>query len=417
MAQRKTSKQKRQDRKSNKLEAARNREASLRRFLSLLGIDQHIQQPGLRNYLLTCRSQKVTIELDSEIADVPAAISLCDEMKAILRKTIIDCQTLPMGMTVFDYFEYVVPILDHLHHNPNIAVQFPDTITTVRRLTAELETLNTVIEVLSSIIGHLEQASLVPRNRIDHAIYYITVFRFRNDRLQCCVLLKLHRHLAVPLKVKLQGKLRPIFRCGQACWSHNGSGIEWNRWKSSVIGDNSKNVELDIYVQSHVFDRLKERLYMIDCDESLYHENLWQTLKLAMKSPPKAKVIRDPFITDRYLIEFFFHGHRVGYLGAVLCDDRIVITTFLFLTMEGTPEQRMLNERLGVICADIKHLGLDRLSAFVSSDIQFDPKLKAIFEECGCGHLFKILKEPLGQDLIRKKADDVKEYLMLKEGW
>jgi hypothetical protein len=135
-------------------------------------------------------------------------------------------------------------------------------------------------------------------------------------------------------------------------------------------------------VQSHALRQLHTRLPFGD-GEYLVHD--WMVASL-----------REPNLVQRtdpvYLVEYRFCDWRLGYLVAERLADKVVVKTFLFLTMEGTPEAQLLREKLRLRQRDIRYCGLDRLSTFLLTDIQGDPMLRALFEECGCGHLFTMTK-------------------------
>ena len=78
-------------------------------------------------------------------------------------------------------------------------------------------------------------------------------------------------------------------------------------------------------------------------------------------------------------------GHRIGYLIADVLEDKVLVRTFVFLTMHGTPESEKLYRRLGARRIDIDRLHLDHLDTFLASDLKTDPQLKALLEECDCG--------------------------------
>ncbi len=61
--------------------------------------------------------------------------------------------------------------------------------------------------------------------------------------------------------------------------------------------------------------------------------------------------------------------------------------------------------------ADREWLELDKLITFLNSDMQLDPELVRVFEECGCGHLFQMLKEPPCPSELFKLAASVRQYL------
>ena len=88
-----------------------------------------------------------------------------------------------------------------------------------------------------------------------------------------------------------------------------------------------------------------------------------------------------------------------------------VAITFLFLTMDGTPEGQNLWEKLRLSKRDKQYTGLDRLSTYVLSDMKDDPELAAVFEDCGCAHLFSMTEEELTDRQLRGSAADVRKYL------
>src|SRR5207302_802619 len=79
-----------------------------------------------------------------------------------------------------------------------------------------------------------------------------------------------------------------------------------------------------------------------------------------------------------------------GCLVARVVGNQVVLRTFLFLTMEGTPEARELSRRLGLSRPDIEYEGLDRLETFLSPSFRADAELAELLRECGCGSLLGI---------------------------
>ena len=127
--------------------------------------------------------------------------------------------------------------------------------------------------------------------------------------------------------------------------------------------------------------------------------------------------LRFPFITaaegDRFTVEYRILEWRLGYLYARRTAEGIVVTTFVFLTMEGTPEARLLYDKLRLRRSDIAYQDLDKLATFTRTDLLDDPELRVILEQCGCGHLTGI-KALLGQE-CRAYAGEFRKYLRLDE--
>jgi len=93
------------------------------------------------------------------------------------------------------------------------------------------------------------------------------------------------------------------------------------------------------------------------------------------------------FLFKTFGNKHFFNGLlgvRVGYFVARIVNEHVLIQTFLFLTMDGTPEGTMLWERLKLSRGDKEYLGLDAIETFTDTNIRTDPQLLALLEECNC---------------------------------
>lgn len=412
MNSRKRNEEKRKKKVLQYEQSRRRRESKVREILTAIKLDATLRETPLVKRLLKCHCPKVQFVLGSEVPEGDESGSLCEAMKKILKVVTFDCPQVGPQFLVTDYFEFVVPIVDCLRRlrcpdDPAIAC----TIAAAQAQTLELESDDTVWTALKALISEIESA-LIIYNRMTKAMYYVAHDLARNEKGQRRVILTLRQQLADEIQVTLDGKSRPAFRCGAAHWPHE---IDWCVWRSEIIGVANVNREYRIYSQWHVFDQLQDRLGAFCSDLGVLHEWLWQSISLATTSPPRVSVKRDRFVTDTYWVDFLLYGHRVGYVVATLHDDTIILRTFLFLTMQGTPEQMRLHEAIGLTRSQRELLSLDSLDTFVLSDIQSDAVLSKLFEDCGCGHLFRMLKEPLDECSVRKMAEQVKKHLGL--GW
>src|SRR6185369_8303135 len=92
---------------------------------------------------------------------------------------------------------------------------------------------------------------------------------------------------------------------------------------------------------------------------------------------------------------------------------RLIITTFLFLTMQGTPEAQRLARKLKLRRMDIEYQRLDELETFLNTDLRNDPLLAELFEECGCGHLLRLnAAQPPSEEGY---ARELRKYLRLDQ--
>jgi hypothetical protein len=93
----------------------------------------------------------------------------------------------------------------------------------------------------------------------------------------------------------------------------------------------------------------------------------------------------------------------------------VAVRTFKFLTMENTPEARLLRERLRLTRRDVDWLGLHELAAFTQTDLCDDPVLRPLMEACGCGHLFALAEAGEGAFAPEPKpfAVEMRRYLRI----
>jgi hypothetical protein len=162
--------------------------------------------------------------------------------------------------------------------------------------------------------------------------------------------------------------------------------------------------EYRVLVQRHVLERLYGRQgRLTGVHEDVVHDSLWESLR----SP----VLYRSEEGKDFLVEYRIEDHKFGYLVGQRLHDVVAIRTFLFLTMDGTPEGRALHRRLRLSRGDKAYLGLDDLGTFALTDVKNDAELVAILNDCGCGHLCKCTYT---NDLVKHGyAQEMRRYLSL----
>jgi hypothetical protein len=211
--------------------------------------------------------------------------------------------------------------------------------------------------------------------------------------------LTLSRSAPREVRVEIDGQSRPAFQCVVPAWCR---GIEWLQCDGEVLGL-EKGRQYPVYIQSHGLRRLRERLPAQELTEAVLQIGLRESLA-------------DPLVKrrgDAYWFEYRLRDHRVGYLIARLVQDKVVFTTYLFLTMEGTPEARLLKEKLGLCRKDKEYVGLDRMETFLSPDILRDEELVRVLEECDCGPLLQLAREGFQHNSGGNRAETVRRFLCL----
>jgi hypothetical protein len=167
-------------------------------------------------------------------------------------------------------------------------------------------------------------------------------------------------------------------------------------------------MELPVYVQLHAIDRLIERIELQEMGERAQTEaflSVWQSVKRGVMVRSHNK--------GTFLLECVFGDQKIGYFTCMAVPGAVLITTFLFLTMDGTPEGRKLQRNLRLRRPDREYLGLDTLDAFLNSDLIHDNELVELMHTCGCGDIFKLKKSVIYSTKPIKIADTMRRYLGL----
>jgi len=246
----------------------------------------------------------------------------------------------------------------------------------------------------ASVAGHLEAHST-----IDGAFFWPLMKREDDDNVRTFTY-ELNVEPCRPLVVEVDGKRRETFQC--AMFDLESKGLLWLTWQGQMVGS-SKGAELPVHIQRHALTNFCERL----CAPSLGqgHHLLCEMLR-----EPKA-LHRMNNANDKFLVPAGEDGRKVGYFVVQVVEDVVLVRTFLFLTMQGTPESERLFRQLRLRRADIEYLKLDSLEAFMDADLSNDDELVAILNECGCGHLLQLVPDEIAQKPHLGHARSIRDYL------
>jgi hypothetical protein len=149
------------------------------------------------------------------------------------------------------------------------------------------------------------------------------------------------------------------------------------------------DLRLRVYIQHHAVERLMERTF---CP---FPNWIFDYLVHAMIYPT---VI--PLGDDRYLFEYRMVDIKIGYLLAQKVEGALLIRTFLFITHNGTPEGRKLEQLTGLQKEDKKYLSIDNLQALANSDIEQNKTIHDIFLKAGFAPILELCKR------VREKHKD-----------
>jgi hypothetical protein len=228
---------------------------------------------------------------------------------------------------------------------------------------------------------------------LQHTVYYDTYTPYNTIYIRRAALNRTH--------VTLDSHRRPIIKVG---WQL-GSG----KWKNNVVkpsqigfqgpGDNFPN---PIYIQEHALRTLQER---IDITPGIMHYAI-----AALFTPQNITYIK---YNNARLVPFDLAYGKIGYLLCRWCEQKIIITTFLFLTNDGTPEGKKLEQLTTLKKMDKQYLRIDTIQHFLSYHIDQNEELKDLFIEAGCGSLFNIglLQQYSVNEVKDKDPESINKYL------
>lgn len=178
-------------------------------------------------------------------------------------------------------------------------------------------------------------------------------------------------------KFQIEGIARPAFRIG---WTFKDDVFEWLFLLPPQLGIKSlpEDQHIPVYIQSHAIQRIFER---IDC---IWSHTLISSIYHSLRECVVIKA------KDKYIIEYKILKVKVGYLSAIMTEGKLVIRTFLFLTFNGTPEGKRLEDFIGLKMLDTKYLKMDKLSSFMTGKLRENEELRSIFEKADCLHLVEL---------------------------
>jgi hypothetical protein len=273
-------------------------------------------------------------------------------------------------------------------------------------------------EVEAEMFNEIHRAVVVPlvgRSRLDGRLLSVRPAMTetpRGRRLTITLYAEQPAVKYVRLDNGVSGGSRPMHRVGTP---NEWNGIAWASWSRAVLrGHWAEQVgiadggEWAVYVQSHALKQMRDRLNVYAYTDWAEH---W--MYMSLKTP---KIVSRLSGGD-LLVAFEVMEKRLGYLVVTARAGWVAVRTFLFLTMSQTPEGRVLERRLKLTRDEMTYLRLHELSSFTQTDLKDDPQLRALLDECGCGHLFELAEDehalvPTNRT-ITPLAAELKQYVGL----
>lgn len=200
--------------------------------------------------------------------------------------------------------------------------------------------------------------------------------------------------------LQLDGHKRPVFRLAGA---NADTKIKWISIDSSILGNHylGNEKELEVYIQSHALKRFGERLDVLNSDAINYL--LWENTATIDKIMMYRGLLLHP-------IKLF--DIKIGYFVGKIVDDKLLFTTFLFITHSCCPEGDRLKKITGLGKEDISYWHIDRLSTFINLKEEKYPQLIKLFDEAGIGDFRELKNKKFDIDSIQdSNLDALMEYI------
>jgi hypothetical protein len=241
--------------------------------------------------------------------------------------------------------------------------------------------------------------------RIDERIIWYRVERNEKypDRSAIRVIVGRSRQMPVSLPVA-DGRRRayPCIRC-TSTRGHQRQ-VTWNPQKLGIGPDDR---DLPVFVGEHTISRLHERMSLYG-ESGILHRMMYDCLDKPRLKPTEG--------ADGFLVEAGRQDAKLGYFVVEVYADFVFVKTFLFLTMQGTPEARCLRQKLGLSRKDIEFFKLDNFYTLACSDLGEDPELRRALAECGCDYLLDFSDPEQRLSWLKRYRDRFRQELGLAAG-
>jgi len=202
--------------------------------------------------------------------------------------------------------------------------------------------------------------------------------------------------------VSINAVRRPVYRLGKGIHDANVN-FEWISLDVSLFGNFYKGCQskLDVYLQAHVMVQMRKRLDLLDQEAINYA--LWENT---------CSIQGFESHRDFLLLPFKIYKIKVGYLVAKIIDEKLIFITFLFITLNSTPEGILLKKLTGLGKEDISYWKIDRLSTFINLQDEEYPLLIPFFKKAGLGNLMQLKDKPFTTESMQAaNLDGLTDYI------
>ncbi len=370
------------------------RRQSIAKLIQILTRGEAEPDNALVDAILTFRGPDLRVLPDPSLLSIAGHEVVLADVRRALDACELRLQPHGVSIALRRYFSYYFPLAMVAHGEiaDNRRARRAQSILAKHVVPDVSENMDRAMQALGRALAD----TIVPRNSMDR-VFFIPKLA-PPDRLALTITVAAHR--ATPAYFAREGKERPAWRCGGPAYVD--TEIEWVTWTAEVRGAPPGSPPADVFLQSHALRNLRDRIPAPNFVSGLLHFWAYQSFK-------DPKLI--PMGREEWLVEFQVAGIRLGYFTAVKIDGRILATTFLFLTMRGTPEGKRIREILGLRAEQIEWLKMDKLPYFTQSDAAQDAELRAALTACGCGHLFDLIEPGSRVIALPGKAQETRRHM------
>jgi hypothetical protein len=211
------------------------------------------------------------------------------------------------------------------------------------------------------------------------------------------------RKRQLPVSLPVSEGRRKAYACERALFT----GTRHATWNPLRLGIGTNDRELPVFVSEHAISRLHERM-PVALNLAALHRMTFDSLHVPRLHPAVGE--------NAFLVEAGQPGRKVGYFLVEVYADFIFVKTFLFLTMQGTPEAKCLRQKLGLSRRDIEYFKLDSFYTLACSDLGEDPELRRALAECGCDYLLDFADPDTRLSWLKRYRDPFRQELGLPSG-
>jgi hypothetical protein len=255
-------------------------------------------------------------------------------------------------------------------------------------------------DALYDLVRYADWA-VVAYTRVDSRVMWLTFDLVTLPNYKTQIQMRVSCGAPQRVRVSPDGNMRPVYRLWRSAIP---TGLKWISCPAAEMGLGGE-AEWPVYVQSHALKQLHERLDVDKDDQGCIEYYMATSLE-------KPNVIERQRGGD-LLVEFRLMDRRVGYLVVTPSDGRLIVRTFLLLTMRGTPEGDRFYERFRLSRDEAAWLRLHQLSSFTKTDLRNDLELRTMLAECGCGALLDMRLDSDVSPLVDGYAADLRKFLRI----